>query len=684
MSAMSASPVKPVLPPGVPSTTVNAPVPPSPPKSMPLPPSLTVTPNKPANMNHSVMPLSLISEHKNIPVGYPLPLQSQQQSSVPPSVQPLPRTVEKPRELAAPGILPISIVRPTSNGMEGLKSITCIPSPLPTPVPAATPTLTPIPIPITTPLPMPPVNLNPHVEQSMIPSLQVSLKPELVPSNTLPPPQDNQATDKSMNKSDTPSSVKVPDATPAQSNNTATEVHPITPMMTAPSVPLANNTCPEVLNSSVSTAGAPMPPTLPSTTTSLPTTATDLTTSQGSALPVTATSQGSAPPITATSQSTSVTMPTPADPPKSEAITVKARSESSLPKPELKVATIIPRGSKRKRETKPAPAPLPVSNKKETTNSSDERKSKRVRLPTQPYQSPLPELNIIAKLNKPTPVKAIDDKLIIFYKNEFLAVRNADGGFYVCQALQNIYKSSPRIRIRWLSQQEDNLYSPDFYDQTDFDCILTNLNLERVDKEKFRLPIIEQHRTESILKRALDVEKGVSEKPPVTEEHPDGLDLSLYRDESQLKKSAAKSRSKGSTSVKKSEEPIKETDKSEDDEKEDDEDDEEDEPLVKRNDNDNKKKKQSSAPKTSKKKKKPAKKKKPPPTKKAAPVSAPAVKKTVAPPTKKKVTPSIETRMAPKRKASVASATQPLEKRSKKPETSSQASDRSSKTRSGK
>lgn len=56
----------------------------------------------------------------------------------------------------------------------------------------------------------------------------------------------------------------------------------------------------------------------------------------------------------------------------------------------------------------------------------------------------------------------------------------------------------------------------------DFDCILTNLNLDKVDKEKYRLPEIEQQRTESILKRALDVEKGVSEKPPVTEEHPDG------------------------------------------------------------------------------------------------------------------------------------------------------------------
>lgn len=49
----------------------------------------------------------------------------------------------------------------------------------------------------------------------------------------------------------------------------------------------------------------------------------------------------------------------------------------------------------------------------------DDRKSKRVRLPTQPYQSPIPELNIIAKISKstkPTTTKAADDKLIVFYK----------------------------------------------------------------------------------------------------------------------------------------------------------------------------------------------------------------------------------------------------------------------------
>lgn len=56
----------------------------------------------------------------------------------------------------------------------------------------------------------------------------------------------------------------------------------------------------------------------------------------------------------------------------------------------------------------------------------------------------------------------------------------------------------------------------------DFDCILTNLNLNKIDKNKFQLTKIELLRTENILKRAIDVEAGVSEAPRVTEEHPDG------------------------------------------------------------------------------------------------------------------------------------------------------------------
>ncbi|CAL7940730.1 unnamed protein product [Xylocopa violacea] len=216
------------------------------------------------------------------------------------------------------------------------------------------------------------------------------------------------------------------------------------------------------------------------------------------------------------------------------------------PKVETKVAS-SPKANKRKsRELKDL--------KGASITPDGASKPKRNRIQTQPYQSPLPEIALLVKnLNKPPPSKASDDKLIVFYKNEFLAVRNAEGSFYVCQAMQNIYKSSRRIRIRWLSQDKNNgeIYSPDFYDYIDFDCILTNLNLNKIDKNKFQLTKIELLRTENILKRAIDVEAGVSEKPRVTEEHPDGLDLSLYKDESQLKRRKGHSMHKQKQSLRK-------------------------------------------------------------------------------------------------------------------------------------
>lgn len=46
--------------------------------------------------------------------------------------------------------------------------------------------------------------------------------------------------------------------------------------------------------------------------------------------------------------------------------------------------------------------------------------------------------------------------------------------------------------------------------------------MKKLDKNRYQLPEEERERTQSILKRALDVEKGVSESAPVTEEHPDG------------------------------------------------------------------------------------------------------------------------------------------------------------------
>lgn len=122
--------------------------------------------------------------------------------------------------------------------------------------------------------------------------------------------------------------------------------------------------------------------------------------------------------------------------------------------------------------------------------------------------------------------------------------------------MHNVYKSSPRIRILWLSEIEGKAdkYKLDFYDTTDIECVLTSLELSRLDKNNFQLSTKERERIENILKKAIDVETGAVPRPTVTEENPDGcklirttvytisncnllsVDLSLYKNESQIEK----------------------------------------------------------------------------------------------------------------------------------------------------
>lgn len=47
----------------------------------------------------------------------------------------------------------------------------------------------------------------------------------------------------------------------------------------------------------------------------------------------------------------------------------------------------------------------------------------------------------------------------------------------------------------------------------DFECVLTNLRLKRVDKNKYMLPGEERQRTLNILQRALNVENGMDISP---------------------------------------------------------------------------------------------------------------------------------------------------------------------------
>ena len=50
-------------------------------------------------------------------------------------------------------------------------------------------------------------------------------------------------------------------------------------------------------------------------------------------------------------------------------------------------------------------------------------------------------------------------------------MRNAEGSFYLCQTLQQIYKTSKKIRIQWLSEKPESnpkkdIYIPEYYDRT--------------------------------------------------------------------------------------------------------------------------------------------------------------------------------------------------------------------------
>jgi len=146
----------------------------------------------------------------------------------------------------------------------------------------------------------------------------------------------------------------------------------------------------------------------------------------------------------------------------------------------------------------------------------------------------------------PSPAKK-KGKDPVFFKDEFLAVRNPDDGFYLCKAMQNIYIGSRNIKIQWMSNEphiipaKDNpqgdIYAPDFYDKTDFETIVTSVELDKVLGKSKRqiLPEEELERIKKILQRAKDKAAGkLNLDSLLTEDNPEGLDISLYEGEDQL------------------------------------------------------------------------------------------------------------------------------------------------------
>ncbi|XP_012945468.1 poly [ADP-ribose] polymerase tankyrase [Aplysia californica] len=142
---------------------------------------------------------------------------------------------------------------------------------------------------------------------------------------------------------------------------------------------------------------------------------------------------------------------------------------------------------------------------------------KRQRVPVSRFQSPLEELEPRFKPEKEDKKK--DDVVTLYKKNTFLAVRGAEGSFYLCRTAQNIYSTTKRLRIQWLSlEKSPDLYKFDYVDSTELETVLTEITMDKVSKTSYKLPASEQKRAEKILDRAIRVEQGMATADEVEEE----------------------------------------------------------------------------------------------------------------------------------------------------------------------
>jgi len=170
----------------------------------------------------------------------------------------------------------------------------------------------------------------------------------------------------------------------------------------------------------------------------------------------------------------------------------------------------------------PEDSPSTSSGRKRKSRGSDvgvepRTPLKRQRVPVSRFQSPLEELEPKFKVEKEEKKK--DDNITLYKKGAFLAVRGAEGTFYLCRAAQNIYSKSRRLKIQWLTlDKPPNVYKFDYVDTTEMETVLTEINMEKVSKDGFKLPSSEQKRAEKILDRAIRVEKGIATADEVEEE----------------------------------------------------------------------------------------------------------------------------------------------------------------------
>ncbi|WAR19580.1 TNKS1-like protein [Mya arenaria] len=121
---------------------------------------------------------------------------------------------------------------------------------------------------------------------------------------------------------------------------------------------------------------------------------------------------------------------------------------------------------------------------------------KRQRVPVQKFQSPADEL-----IPMPSTSKQKETLEMLHKKGSFLGVRGEEGTFYLCKTIQNVFTNTRKFKIQWLDlDQPPDVYKLDFVDTTDADCILTNVKMDRVEKDTYKV--------EEILRKALLKERG--------------------------------------------------------------------------------------------------------------------------------------------------------------------------------
>ncbi len=164
-----------------------------------------------------------------------------------------------------------------------------------------------------------------------------------------------------------------------------------------------------------------------------------------------------------------------------------------------------------KRDDSPQPSTSGQLTKRKGDINGD--RNKRQRQQYQPFQSATQPSTSSSSSKTTTKENNSNNKekieqMIIYNRGDFLAIRNEFNQFFLCRARQNIYKNGNRIKISWYNDDiNPGEYIPDFDDDIDFETILTNVRINRIDSKRIELPEAERQRVQNILQRAIGVEQ---------------------------------------------------------------------------------------------------------------------------------------------------------------------------------